>query len=551
MRNLTLAIMTMVSMQLAAQSGAVKNVAKSVFALTTFKSDGSILATSHGIFVSDDGTAVSDWAPFVGAEKAVVIDASGKKMDVTEIVDANEIYDLVKFHVGDKTKAATLSTTPQSAGSAIYLVDYAVKKSNIITGKVTKAETFMDNYNYYVVDMEIPENVVGCPLVNNSGQVIGLLQTTRSGELHAADVRYAVDFKVNGLNANSQVLRQCSLPVALPDNKDDAQLALLLSAQGNDQKRYEQTIENYIRKFPQETEGYATRAQVNVNKGDFDAASKDMEKAIQLADNKADAHFRYANLMYQKEIYLSDQPYPAWSLDRALEESRKAESITSLPIYRHQQAQILYTKGSYQEALDLFMGLTSTDLRNPELFYEAAQCKTQLGADKGEILALLDSAVVNCPKPYTSTAAPFILSRAVALDEAGQYRKAVADYNTYDTLTYGKSSAEFYYQREQCEVKARMFKQALDDIDHAIYLSPQDITYYAEKASLQLRLNQNDEAIATSDRCLLLDDKYSTAYVIKGVATIQKGNKKAGLALLNTAKEMGNEQAEALIDKYK
>ena len=551
MKKIFFALFAALTLQVSAQPGPVKNVGKSVFTLTTFKADGSLLASSHGVFVGNDGTAVSDWTPFVGAEKAVVIDASGKKMDVTDIVDANEIYDMVKFHVNGKTTGASLSAEAQVPGTAIYLVDYAVKKPNIITGKVTKAETFMDHYNYYVVDMEIPENVVSCPLVSGNGQVIGLLQTTRSGELHAADVRYAQDFQVNSLTANSPIFRRCNIPVALPDGKDDAQLALMLSAQGSDESKYLQTVENFIQKFPKETEGYTSRAQIHVNKGEFDAAKADMEKAIQVAENKADAHYRYANLIYQKEVYLSDKPYEAWSLDRAMEEAREADRIDPQPIYRHLQAQILYTKGSYQEAYDLFTALTQTELRNPELFYEAAQCKTQLGADKSEVLALLDSAVVNCPKPYTSSAAPYLLARAVAFDEAGQYRKAVADYNQYDTLTYGRSNAEFYFQREQCEVNAKMFKQALDDIDHCIYQSPQDVGFHAEKASLLLRLNQNDEAIAAADQCLLLDEKYSTAYVIKGVAQIQKGNKKAGLALLNTAKEMGNEQAQTLLDKYK
>ena len=187
MKKIFFFLFAALTLQVSAQPGPVKNVGKSVFTLTTFKADGSLLASSHGVFVGNDGTAVSDWTPFVGAEKAVVIDASGKKMDVTDIVDANEIYDMVKFHVNGKTTGASLSAEAQVPGTAIYLVDYAVKKPNIITGKVTKAETFMDHYNYYVVDMDIPENVVSCPLVSGNGQVIGLLQTTRSGELHAAD----------------------------------------------------------------------------------------------------------------------------------------------------------------------------------------------------------------------------------------------------------------------------------------------------------------------------------------------------------------------------
>ena len=60
-----------------AQPSAVKNVAKSVFTLTTFKADGSILASSHGVFIDNNGTAMSDWASFDGAATAVVVDANG------------------------------------------------------------------------------------------------------------------------------------------------------------------------------------------------------------------------------------------------------------------------------------------------------------------------------------------------------------------------------------------------------------------------------------------------------------------------------------------
>ena len=42
-----------------AQSSAVKNVAKSVFTLTTFKQAGSIMAPSRVFFVDPRGTAIS------------------------------------------------------------------------------------------------------------------------------------------------------------------------------------------------------------------------------------------------------------------------------------------------------------------------------------------------------------------------------------------------------------------------------------------------------------------------------------------------------------
>ena len=69
-----------------AQPSQVQDVGKSVFSLTTFKADGSILASSHGFFINVNGEAVSDWTPFVNAAKAVIVDANGQKMDVEAMI---------------------------------------------------------------------------------------------------------------------------------------------------------------------------------------------------------------------------------------------------------------------------------------------------------------------------------------------------------------------------------------------------------------------------------------------------------------------------------
>lgn len=103
--------------------GSSEKVADAVFSLTTFKSDGSILATSNGVFVGTDGTAISPWQPFVGASSAVVVDSKGAKHDVTALIGANGIYDLAKFQVADKVPAGVaLSSTTLPANSQIWVV---------------------------------------------------------------------------------------------------------------------------------------------------------------------------------------------------------------------------------------------------------------------------------------------------------------------------------------------------------------------------------------------------------------------------------------------
>ena len=92
-----------------AQNASMQKTAKAVFTLTTFNKDGSLKASSHGIFVSADGQAVSTWAPFSGADHAIVIDAQGKQHTVETIIGANELYDVCKFTISGTTLPAPIA----------------------------------------------------------------------------------------------------------------------------------------------------------------------------------------------------------------------------------------------------------------------------------------------------------------------------------------------------------------------------------------------------------------------------------------------------------
>ena len=535
-----------------AQPADVVKTGKAIFSLTTFKADGSILATTNGFFIGENGEAISSWKPFVGATSAVVVDAEGNKRDVDVMVGANELYDVCQFRVKGTTTSSTLSTTPLKEGGKAWLVGYSVKKPKCKEYAISKVETFMEKYNYYIFKDKVVENMEGCPFVNANGQVVGIMQVSKGGtEVHATDAALAKTFTVNGLTINDAVLKQTAIRVALPEKEEDAQLTLLMAGNKGDSIAYSQYIDDFIRQFPASAEGYFSRAKVNVNANNFDAADADMQMAIEKADKKDEAHSDFATLIYLKEIYRQGIPYDKWSLQKALEEASKAYDINPLSAYEHQKAQIVYAMGNYQEAYDTFMKLTGSDLRNGELFYEAAQCKQQLKAPQEEILQLLDSAITVSEATGRHNAAPYYLARGQAYDNAGEYRKAVLDYNQYDTLMYGRASHEFYYIKFKCESKIRQYQQALNDIAHAIVINRREPLYYAEMASLQLRVKQYENAIATCDICLQIDPEYADPYVIKGIAQAElKQTDKAKECFLK-AKELGDERADGLLEKYK
>jgi tetratricopeptide (TPR) repeat protein len=165
-------------------------------------------------------------------------------------------------------------------------------------------------------------------------------------------------------------------------------------------------------------------------------------------------------------------------------------------------------------------------------------------------LALLDSCLAQFSRPYLKEAAPYLLTRAQLLIDMKRHRAAVNDLNDYETVMKAQVNANFYYLRYQAEVQGRLFQQALNDINEAIRLTPQSDLYYAEKASLQVRVGQYDEAIQTALTCIELAPDHSDGYLFLGLAQCLKDQKAEGVKNLQKAKELGDPQAEELIEKY-
>ena len=269
-----------------------------------------------------------------------------------------------------------------------------------------------------------------------------------------------------------------------------------------------------------------------------------------MGSNKADAHYQYAQTVLQYCLQSNDKKtFAPWTLDKALAEAREAYKTEPQSVYMQQEAQILYTQGKYDEAGDLYMKLTNSDLRSADIFYAASLCKAQK-KDTVQQLALLDSAVALYNKPYLKEAAPFLLARAQARHDAGKYRLAVADYNEYGTLMVAQLDAPFYYMREQSEVAGRLYQQALSDIDKAVELAPQATLYLAEKAALLVRVAMYKEAIEASQQLITLAPDESDGYYFLGAAQWLSDNKKDGMANLQKAKQMGNTAVQIFMDRH-
>ena len=535
-----------------AQPSWTKKATKSVFTLKTFAADGTLIGSTNGFFTGEQGEAVSSFSPFKGASSAVVIDAQGKEMPVLCILGANDTYDVAKFRVdAKKTVPLPIAGTAATEGAQVWLLPYRDTKQ-VPQGEVRKTETVGSGHAYYTIAMTMPDGTTSCPLLNEAGEAVGLMQQPYSqGDSlsYAVSALFADSLRISGLSINDAALRSTNIKKDLPTDLDQAVLSLYVGQASLDSAQFIQLINDFISRFPNSPEGYTYRAQTALIDMNFDAAARDMERAISVADKKDEAHFNYSRLIYQKEVYMSQTPYQPWSLDKALSEAQEAERLNPQAIYRHQEATILYAQKKYAESADIYASLFDGELRSAELFYEASRCKAALRDTVGQI-ALMDSCMAMFNQPYLKEAAPYLLARAQLLMDANQNRKAVADLNEYEKLMVATVNDRFYYLRFQAELGGRLFQQALADIDRAIQMNPQYDLYYAEKASLQVRVGLFDEAIATATECVKTAPDHSDGYLFLGIAQCQKGLKAEGLKNLQKARELGDSQADTLIEKY-
>ena len=532
----------------------VKKASKAVFTLKTFNANDELIGSSNGFFITADGIAVSSYTPFRGASKAVIIDAMGKEYPVKSIIGANDTYDIAKFRV-DASKCQPLRTAPTAVGenTQLWLLPYNAKNGYSCTAATVKSVQKVENdYDYYTLEGNGSENTVGCPYLNAAGDVVGIKQQSSSDDnatQYAVGATFATGRKMTGLSLNDAALKATSIKKELPDELDQAILTLYLASTIGDANSFVGLVDDFIEKFPQAPDGYSYKAQIMAAKDNYPEADKYMKLAIENATDKAEAHYNYAKMMYQNLLYFHDSASHAWTYEQALEQAEQAVALDPQLAYVTQKAQLLFACKRYDDSYTTFQDAIAKGAHNAECFYGAARCKEQLN-DTTAYIALLDSAVATFSQPYLKEAAPYIYARGQALAENGQYRLAVNDFNEYENLMISQINSEFYYIRSQVEVKGRLFQQALNDLDKAIDKDPSILLYRSEKASLQIRVKLIDEAIETASECIRLFPDSSDGYLFLGLAQCLKGDKALGVVNLLKAKDLGDAQADTLIEKY-
>ena len=534
---------------------------KAVFSVVTYDGNDKILNTGNGFFISEDGVAISDYALFKNAQRAVILTAEGEKMPIKAILGANDMYDVIKFKVditSKKVPSLTLSNAQLPEGSKLWLLPYSTQKvRSLLSGTVKETDKISD-YSYYTLDLPLKEKMVSCPLMNEVGEVVAIAQKASGQDTtticYGVDVRFANSQSITALSYNDYSLKQIGIKKALPDTEEQALIFLYMVSSQLNAEEYASLLDDFIEQYPNSADGYLRRASnrlvLSIENESLRQIENDIQKALQVADSKDDVYYNLAKLKYN---YLSSSvngDSEKWSFEGALADIKQAISIAELPVYVQLEGDIHYLNKDFASALVSYKKVNTTNLCSASTLFTEAKTLEMLEAPSEEILALMDSCVAQFTKPYSSDAAPYLIERARIRMQAKQARNAVVDYDECFNAMLGKVNDNFYNLRGQACLEAKQYQRAIDDFSKAIELNPNELTYYSELAYVNMRVGRNKEAIDILNKSLTIDNQYAESYRLIGVAHLQLKQNAAACEYFNKAKELGDPNVDALIDKY-
>lgn len=543
---------------------------KAVVVVTTYDKENRKINTGTGFYISESGEALSAYSLFKGAARATVKDAEGKEAAVSRILGADDLYDVVKFQVEIPKKVAAflpLAPEPLAMGAAAYLLPFSADKHvRFGQGAVTEVSKLREPFAYYKLSIPLESGQANAPLLTDKGEVFGLAQEDASGKKdvsYAVSAGYANSLAVASADVFSSVYNAIGIRKAWPSDPVQAQVALFLKEAREDAPGYLETLNDFIATFPQSTEGYLGRASLYAYRraeltadapeqaAYLEKALADLETASRFMEKKGDMWYQKAKLIYGVGISDTTLQDPKWSVEAAMQALQKALQEEDSPLYRQLEGDMNFYQGNYPEAFDAYMLVNRSDMASAATWYWAAKAKQNIpGANFGEIIELLDSAVARCGMPPSAEAAPYILERVDLKLKLMNYPEAIADYDLYFDVLQGKVGDSFYYYREQAKFRANELEGALADIQKAIQLSPGDPNYPAEEASVYMRMEKYEEALNSIANALKLAPDFAACYRLRGVCQVRLKKTEEACEALQKAKELGDPVADRLIKEH-
>lgn len=536
------------------QPKAVRNACRSVATVVTYK-NGVLSADGSALFVGGNGDVVASRKLFANADSAVVFDNNGKVYPVNYIVGIDNMFDCIKVRVAHdkKIKYISPSVSKVNVGDELYMLNYGVKKNVVIESFKVQAVDSVYSLAYYTLDHPVKERYLSFPLLNSNGEFVAIMQPSSANDTvksFAVGSQLTMSLQSSTKNYGKGYYPGMYIRTAMPDLQADALSCMYMQAMMGDSVSWIEAVNDYISLYPKRYEGYQSLAEYKaIYYRDMEQADMAWNKALSLADDKAEVYFGKCKVI--NEIVQSGDTvsHSMLSFDNALAQVDKAIATKNSPLYISYKADMLCRMQNYVEAVECYKSLSDSEMRGADLFAKISQCYVVM-KDFDKAVEMLDSAVAFF-EDGSKQVAPYILTRGMVKSTANRFRDAIMDMNRYEELVGAVLNPDFYYIREQAELNCKMYQQALNDIEMAIDLAPENVAYYIEKGMLCYRVKLTDEGIRSMQKAVEFAPDIADLHYLLGRLYMQKGDKEKAREALEVALKMGYTEARVQLDSLK
>lgn len=139
-------------------------------------------------------------------------------------------------------------------------------------------------------------------------------------------------------------------------------------------------------------------------------------------------------------------------------------------------------------------------------------------------------------------------NRAKARQDINDYNNALADYTKL--LSLNVKSPEVYGGIGWAKYFLKEYNSSIEYYNKAVSLDPSDPHYLSNRGLSKSELKDYEGAMSDYQKAIASDNKFHTAYFNIGVLKFNTGKKSDACEYFFKAKELGNKDAENIIEKY-
>ncbi|MCG3184861.1 MAG: Beta-barrel assembly-enhancing protease [Planctomycetes bacterium] len=255
--------------------------------------------------------------------------------------------------------------------------------------------------------------------------------------------------------------------------------------------QYDEALEliaKYIKRNPDEADGYTLRGTIHSAKGDYSAAKSDFEQALKLDKNYVEAHIGLARLAYLQDSHVAARKH----LDDAL--ALQPKNVEALTLY----GDTWYYDDEYAKAIEKYTSALDAKPDHPGALYGRSRCRYLLKEYEdalGDVDLLLEKSPLH--------GKGWVLKGDVHRN-LDQWPEAEKAYNR--ALLQREEHYSVFVNLGYVIMEQGRHGSAIGPLHEAIELRPNAVTPRGNLTTCLMELGRLEDALEQSNLTLLCDD---------------------------------------------